>query len=78
LDHDRRSETAGGAGLVEHGAQPRTGWHAHDRVSRHLREGGGFATGQLVARSNDGPVLQLAARFNIHRTTVLAHLERNG
>jgi len=23
-------------------------------------------------------VLQLAARFNIHRTTVLAHLERNG
>ncbi len=34
---------------------------------------------RLIAASADGnSVLQLAARFNIHRTTVLAHLERNG
>jgi hypothetical protein len=34
---------------------------------------------RLIAAYADGSsVLQLAARFNIHRTTVLAHLERNG
>jgi hypothetical protein len=33
---------------------------------------------RLIAAYADGnSVLQLAARFNIHRTTVLAHLERN-
>ena len=34
---------------------------------------------RLIAAYADGDsVLQLASRFNIHRTTVLAHLERNG
>jgi hypothetical protein len=34
---------------------------------------------RLIAGYAEGSsVLQLAARFNIHRTTVLAHLERNG
>jgi hypothetical protein len=34
---------------------------------------------RLVAGHAEGSsVLQLAARFNIHRTTVLAHLQRNG
>jgi hypothetical protein len=34
---------------------------------------------QLIAAYAEGnSVLQLAVRFNIHRTTVLAHLERNG
>jgi DNA-binding CsgD family transcriptional regulator len=32
----------------------------------------------IAAYAEDSSVLQLAARFNIHRTTVLAHLERNG
>src|ERR1022692_1846689 len=31
-----------------------------------------------VAYAEGSSVLQLAARFNIARTTVLAHLERNG
>ncbi|MGO9584091.1 MAG: hypothetical protein ACLP36_14950 [Acidimicrobiales bacterium] len=34
---------------------------------------------RLIAAYADGnSVLQIAARFNIHRTRVLAHLERNG
>jgi len=32
----------------------------------------------IAAYAEGSSVLQLAARFNIHRTTVLAHLERNG
>ena len=32
----------------------------------------------IAAYAEGNTVLQLAARFNIHRTTVLAHLERNG
>ncbi|MFZ2057145.1 MAG: hypothetical protein WAV54_07035 [Acidimicrobiales bacterium] len=32
----------------------------------------------IAAYAEGNSVLQLAARFNIHRTTVLAHLERNG
>jgi DNA-binding CsgD family transcriptional regulator len=32
----------------------------------------------IAAYAEGNSVLQLAARFNIHRTTVLAHLDRNG
>ena len=50
---------------------------SHDRRTQ-IRLGHADIERLIAGYTEGSSVLQLAARFNIHRTTVLAHLERNG